>query len=260
MSDYALPPPPPHPEAGPPPADGEEGKVQHDPVLVEGIAYACHEANRALQLLLEEDANPHWDDLDEELRASAIDGVLKALEGATPRQMHENWVNFKVDQGWTYGRVKDMEKKEHPCLVPYDDLPPEQQRKDKLFLSIVNAMKVKPEDTTEVAAMYLVVVQKDGTVVPVINPADHVFFEAEREATVPDLRRSAQEIVNDALVAAVVQQSANIIVPNVVNNMMNAQIQMAQQITEAQQQEKIRRQLLLDQKGGHRPPGGGRRG
>lgn len=35
--------------------------------------------------------------------------------------------------GWKYGPNKDFERKEHPCLVPYNELPEIQQRKDAVF-------------------------------------------------------------------------------------------------------------------------------
>ena len=46
----------------------------------------------------------------------------------------------KLDDGWKYGPVKDAEKKEHPCLVPFEQLPKEQQAKDYLFRGAVHAM------------------------------------------------------------------------------------------------------------------------
>ena len=55
--------------------------------------------------------------------------------------MHNNWSAEKVADGWVYGEVKDVEKKTHPCLVPFDQLPLFQQKKDKLFSAIVDALK-----------------------------------------------------------------------------------------------------------------------
>jgi len=42
--------------------------------------------------------------------------------------------------GWKYGAVKDADKKEHPCFVPYEELPKEQQAKDHLFKATVSAL------------------------------------------------------------------------------------------------------------------------
>ena len=47
----------------------------------------------------------------------------------------------KVKDGWVYGEVKDTIAKTHPCLVPFEQLPEFQQKKDKLFRAIVNALK-----------------------------------------------------------------------------------------------------------------------
>jgi hypothetical protein len=47
----------------------------------------------------------------------------------------------KIKDGWVYGETKDAEKKTHPCLVPFHELPEFQQKKDKLFCAIVDALK-----------------------------------------------------------------------------------------------------------------------
>lgn len=71
---------------------------------------------------------------------SIIDGVEQALLGLSPRALHQNWIEFKEADGWEYGTVKDLDKKTHPCLVPYDELPEEQRVKDRLFAAIVGAL------------------------------------------------------------------------------------------------------------------------
>ena len=107
------------------------------------IARVVHEANRAVQIIQDDPTipvSPPWDDLDDETKASALDGVVAVQGGANPRQSHENWAAFKVAHGWVLGPVKDEVKKEHPLLVPYDELPAEQQVKDGLFGAIVSAL------------------------------------------------------------------------------------------------------------------------
>ncbi|WP_202551633.1 RyR domain-containing protein [Streptomyces sp. SID8352] len=84
--------------------------------------------------------SPSWDESPEWQRVSAIQGVRKALEGATPEQLHQDWCDFKTSDGWVYGPVKDEAAKTHPCLMSYRDLPPEQRRKDALFAAIVAAL------------------------------------------------------------------------------------------------------------------------
>jgi hypothetical protein len=105
----------------------------------EHIAHVVHEANRAYCVTVDDRSQIAWDDAPEWQRASAIEGIEKAKNGATPEQLHESWCAFKIADGWTHGDVKDADAKTHPCLVPYADLPAEQRVKDHLFRAIVEA-------------------------------------------------------------------------------------------------------------------------
>lgn len=105
------------------------------------IARVCHEANRAIQIATGDPAvSPRWDDAPEWQRESAVEGIEKALAGATPEELHESWCEFKRASGWVHGPVKDEVAKAHPCLVSYAELPAEQRKKDAVFSAIVNAL------------------------------------------------------------------------------------------------------------------------
>ena len=39
------------------------------------------------------------------------------------KNVHEVWSQSRLSEGWTYGARRDDEKKTHPCLVPYEELP-----------------------------------------------------------------------------------------------------------------------------------------
>lgn len=111
----------------------------------EQVARVCHEANKALQYIHGDPApSQPWNCEPYELRKSVIEGVRKARQGCTPRELHETWVEYKRDHGWIYGPEKDPDRKTHPCLVPYDELPQEQRDKDQLFLLIVTALTIGP--------------------------------------------------------------------------------------------------------------------
>lgn len=107
------------------------------------IAKVCHEVNRAYCLSIGDASQPCWYDAPVWQKASAIDGVRfhQANPGSPPSASHENWLKQKEAEGWRYGPVKDPDKKEHPCFVPYDELPPEQRTKDYLFIAVVEALK-----------------------------------------------------------------------------------------------------------------------
>lgn len=105
------------------------------------IARVCHEANRALQVELGEDnVSPHWEEAPAWQRESAIEGVAKAIAGASPIELHESWCDAKLRDGWRYSPVKSEDARTHPCLVDYAELPAEQQLKDDLFSVIVGAL------------------------------------------------------------------------------------------------------------------------
>ena len=95
------------------------------------LVLAIHEANKEIQQQTGEYIPP----LDNHLTQSILDGVYFVLNNpnCTPEQQHNNWCYFKRQDGWKYGQIKDFERKEHPCLVPYNELPEIQQRKDSVF-------------------------------------------------------------------------------------------------------------------------------
>jgi hypothetical protein len=105
---------------------------------VEDIARICHEANRAYCSTIGDDSQLAWNDAPQWARDSAIKGVQFAHDNptSTPEKSHESWLKEKQETGWKYGPVKDVDLKEHPCFVPYSDLPHEQQVKDHLFQAV----------------------------------------------------------------------------------------------------------------------------
>lgn len=107
------------------------------------IARIAHEVNRAYCAALGDHSQPAWEDAPEWQRESATDGVRHILDGAvtTPEESHISWMKEKADNGWVYGSVKDTELKQHPCMVPYAELPLGQRVKDYLFLAVVRAMR-----------------------------------------------------------------------------------------------------------------------
>lgn len=110
---------------------------------VEDIARVCHEANRAYCESLGDSSQVPWYSALGWQKTSAINGVTFHLNnpGSSPEDSHSEWLKEKEANGWKYGPVKDSEKKEHPCFLPYAELSPIQQNKDRIFIAIVNALR-----------------------------------------------------------------------------------------------------------------------
>lgn len=107
----------------------------------EQVAKIAHEVNRAYCKAIGDDSQPSWDDAPDWQKQSAVNGVNfhHANPDAGPSASHESWLAEKQAAGWKYGPVKDPDIKEHPCFVPYDDLPLEQRVKDYLFSAVCAA-------------------------------------------------------------------------------------------------------------------------
>ena len=75
---------------------------------------------------------PPWDDAPAWMHAeSERSAVLRLAQPDRPaREEHERWMAAKIAAGWTWGPVRDDERKLHPMLVPFGDLPAGEQLKD----------------------------------------------------------------------------------------------------------------------------------
>ena len=118
----------------------QPGPVNVAEAVVEACARAAHEVNRAYCLAFGDASQPPWEEAPDWQTTSARSGARGALAGNTPEQSHEAWLREKRATGWRFGPVKNPEEKEHPCLVPYAELPESQRAKDVLFVATVRAV------------------------------------------------------------------------------------------------------------------------
>ncbi len=56
---------------------------------------------------------------------------LTPLTEALARNVHEVWAATRIAQGWRYGRERSDLRKEHPCLIPYEELSEEERTYDR---------------------------------------------------------------------------------------------------------------------------------
>lgn len=103
------------------------------------LAKAAHEMNKMFCELGGDFTQPPWETAPPNIQQSAIDGVRFVLANpeAPDAASHENWLKFKRADGWKYGPVKDPVKKEHPCMVPFAELPLHHRAKNTIFRAVV---------------------------------------------------------------------------------------------------------------------------
>jgi RyR domain-containing protein len=112
---------------------------------IEVAAKIAHEVNRAFCLRLGDHSQPSWEDAPDWQKSSAVNGItlhwesLRKGKELPPSASHESWLAEKKQDGWKYGTVKNPATKEHPCFVPYEELPIDQQTKDYLFGAVARA-------------------------------------------------------------------------------------------------------------------------
>ena len=113
------------------------------------IAELCHEANKAYCELIGDYSQVHWDKAEDYQHEGIFNSIVNRIADPkmTHKDGHKEWMKFRELDGWVYGKVKDTKKKTHPCMIPYDELPPSQQTKDYIFHSIVKAMQFKLNTT-----------------------------------------------------------------------------------------------------------------
>ena len=56
---------------------------------------------------------------------------VRELTELLAKNAHENWARQRMDDGWTYGPKRDDARKEHPSLVPYEQLSESEKEYDR---------------------------------------------------------------------------------------------------------------------------------
>lgn len=109
---------------------------------LEETAKVVHEAMRAYRAALGQSPLPPWDEAEEWMRTSTMEGVAYAHQhpNKPPSAQHDRWLKEKKAAGWRYGPERDDAQKIHPMMVPYGKLPEEERRKDALIAAVTQAL------------------------------------------------------------------------------------------------------------------------
>ena len=105
---------------------------------LDAIARAAHEAIRGWVTAHGQKATPPWSRAAKWMRDSTRESILFAIENpeAPHSAQHDQWMEQKFRDGWVFGETKDASAKTHPMLIPYEDLPEFERRKDALMRAI----------------------------------------------------------------------------------------------------------------------------
>ena len=60
-----------------------------------------------------------------------LDSSLMELVEVMAKNVHEVWAQSRMEQGWTYGEERSDALKQHPCLIPYEELPEVEKAYDR---------------------------------------------------------------------------------------------------------------------------------
>lgn len=61
----------------------------------------------------------------------SIPSDLMILSEKVAKNTHDVWAECRISEGWIWGPVRDDAKKQHPCLVPYEELSEQEKEYDR---------------------------------------------------------------------------------------------------------------------------------
>lgn len=67
-----------------------------------------------------------------DIRSVTLPESLVELTEKLAEHIHDTWAAQRMKDGWVYGKVRDDSLRQHPCLIPYDQLSEEEKEYDRL--------------------------------------------------------------------------------------------------------------------------------
>lgn len=125
-----------------PEAPRPSGRPMPHLAVVMELARVSHEIVRGYREAIGDGTCPPWVQTTKDERMAAAQQVVTVLKfpALTAAELHSGFVDTMRDRGWTFGEVMDEEKKTHPLLVDYDQLPLQNRIEDALFCNTIRAI------------------------------------------------------------------------------------------------------------------------
>ncbi len=71
----------------------------------------------------------------------SIDPTITEILETLACNVHNQWMKGRLEAGWKLGSKRDDEKKEHPSLIPYEELPETEKEYDRqTVLTTINGL------------------------------------------------------------------------------------------------------------------------
>lgn len=109
---------------------------------ITAFAQIAHKLDVAYAAAVYGENKPGWHQLPAEDRKHISDRVVYYLTdpNAVVSSLHEKWAYSKLSSGWSYGKEFNEEKKQHPLLISYSELPLTRRVADTLFMQTVQTL------------------------------------------------------------------------------------------------------------------------
>lgn len=107
--------------------DLDEYIKHYDWLVVKNSLTCVEKEEKAPAIATEKTYTPHPIATDDVSLPNELDELAEQIA----ENVHEGWAENRMKEGWTYGKRRDDNKRQHPCLIPYVDLPEEEKAYDR---------------------------------------------------------------------------------------------------------------------------------
>jgi hypothetical protein len=110
--------------------------------LISKIAKVCHQAEKSFAESLGDNSMVNWEESSLKIKEDTESKVISVInkENVLAEDLHIQWLDERIEEGWSYGSSIDYKKKTHPNMLPFSELEEYERKKYFLFVSIVKSL------------------------------------------------------------------------------------------------------------------------